>query len=84
MEILAFKVSLENIILVSLFKDETTKVFLPFFFFSFCKDLEKEIISKAAGQKGHGPGYQAAGFNVPDYLAVSLEASVRLQLLSRV
>ena len=51
MEILAFKVSLENIILVSLFMDGTTKVFLPFSFFSFCKDLEKEIISKAVEEK---------------------------------
>ena len=84
MEILAFKVSLENIILVSLFMCETTKVFLPFSFFSFCKDLEKEIISKAVGEKGHGPGHQAADFNVPDYLAVFLEACVHVQLLSRV
>ena len=32
-EILAFKVSLENIILVSLFKDETVKSFSSLFFF---------------------------------------------------
>ena len=49
----ACKVSLENIILISLFMEQPK--YFSFFFFSFCKDLEKKI-PKAVGQKDQGPG----------------------------